>query len=164
MAQNVTHIRDLLYNFKRDYGDKVTLVQPIQEQTNSVTGMRTTSRNVFHIQRATILPREMTRVVFYDLSFLKANNMFTYAGELDAVTLMVILDARDLNQPHFRPVEMRDSIYYNNERYEPEKIINLNFNLGVVMALKTIKGSIPYQPIDVHVQHTVIPCGGVRHE
>lgn len=162
MKQNIKFVRDTLYQLKKDYGDVVTLVQPIQESTNTVTGIRSFTRNVFHIPRAVILPREMMRVVYYDLGFLKANNNFIYSGELDQITTLILFDGRDLRQ--CRKIELRDYVYYQNARYQIDKMTEINFGLGYAVALKTLKGEIPFQPIEVKVQHFVNPYGGLYYE
>ena len=165
MTQNVKWIRDTLYRLKRDFGDAATLVQPIQEQTNTETGVRTVSRNVFHLPRVVILPQEMIRTVFYDLGFLKANNNFVYSGELDQLNTLILIDGRDVNNlRHYRKIELKDYIFYKNVRFEIERMTDLNFDVGYALALKTLKGELPFQPIEIKVQHSVYPYGGLSYE
>lgn len=155
---NVKFVRDLLYTLKKNYGVQATVAFLLSDTTDTKTGQRNVQRKLHNIRKAAVLPVEVARQVFYDLTFLKANNAFTYGGEVEIGSVFVLLDGRDLCQP----LTLKENIFINSKRYIIHRLSDLQHNLGYAVLLKTVEGELPFAPIFVSVTSTLNLQGVTR--
>jgi len=89
-------IKKVLYKLKRQFGTPCTMLAETYS-TDFATGVQATTVTYEQtVNRAIVLPRGLTRVFSYDLSFIAANKNFTYGGLYDINTRNIIIDAGDV--------------------------------------------------------------------
>jgi hypothetical protein len=146
---NTNFIKSILYNLQNEYGNKATFIKIISEQTNSLTGQRTVTRDILQLKKVVNLPEDVAKKYWYDMAFLKANTNFTYGGEVDVKVRQVIIVKKDLKG---REITLQDFLIIDRLRYHITKIYDLEHDLGYLVQLKATKGPDPYTVIEEFVQ------------
>jgi hypothetical protein len=96
MARANKYITQIIYQLKKQYGQRVDLYVLSGVSQNPSTGNVTSTLTKHKLNKVPVLPTNVLRDFQYDLSFIAANKNFTYGGFYDAGTRVVLVDTKDL--------------------------------------------------------------------
>lgn len=153
---NTQFLRDALYVMKIDYGQPGQLIKIISESTNSATGERTVNAEVKRIPKVVLAPLSAVRKFFFDLSYMKANNNFTYGGDFDVDTTVVFIDA-------IYGATIENEMLLDGVRYQIAKVEDVA-KVFTILTMKAQKGQTPYNIINAEVSSTLQMQGGVTND
>lgn len=142
--QNVLRqITQIIYRLKRNFGDRVVIVQTGVYTPNLKTGKATQKVNMIEVRRAAILPAMQKRDFEYDLSFIAANKNFTYGGFFDKIDLVTIIDNADLRDQANKPVKLsnNDKVLYEGQEYQISSLDETQDRRSQLLALKRTENS-----------------------
>lgn len=119
-----------------------------------VTGKTQQERTVYRLRRCITFDLTLQSVTEYNLSYLSANKNFSYGQEIEVGDRIIILT--DLPDG----VELRKDNYlvYNGQKYQPKKVIELDYKLGFMAHVRRTQGEKPQRIITRLVQ-TVLDVG-----
>lgn len=135
--RNTRFIRRILYQLKRRYGGSVTFHRP-SEDLDLKTGKKTTTKQVWTVQKTIVLPSDVQPKFVYDLSYIANNKEFTMGGVFDTGPRRVILDSRDLGT--YVP-QARDYFTFDGTRYEIVRLQRFEFNTGWILVGQEVQGA-----------------------
>jgi hypothetical protein len=133
-------IRQALYALKRGFGSSVKLYKLLDSTTVYETGVKTTSETVISIHRCIVLPAKIQREVVQTIAIISANKEFAYGGSYDADSRIFIIDARDV--PKGYVIQIDDWLEYDNYRYNPKVIEELEQHTGWTITAKRVVGPV----------------------
>ncbi len=152
-------ITQIIYRLKRNYGDRVVIVQVGVTTNNLKTGKATQKTIMIEVNRAAILPANQKRDFDYDLSFIAANKNFTYGGFFDKIDMVIIVDNFDLLDETNEPAKLsnNDKVLYLGQEYE---IANLDVTQDFKSQLLALKRTESAANADlirstIHISQTV---------
>lgn len=153
---NVQFLRDALYVMKIDYGQPGQLIKNISEHTNSATGERTVNAEVVRIPKVVLAPLSAMRKFFFDLSYMKANNNFTYGGDFDVDSTIVFIDYHYL-------AAIENEMLLDGLRYQIAKVEHVA-KVFTILTMKAQKGQAVYNIINAEATSTLQVQGGVTND
>ncbi len=105
----------IIYGLKNTFGLKGYLYQPSSMIPNIETGDVVTVYNIKRINKAIVLPADLTRRYVFDLGYMAAAGAFTYGGLFDKELRIVFVDSKDIFG--YVPT-LNDYFVYNNKSYK----------------------------------------------
>lgn len=124
-------IRQAIYQLKRQYGTRVTVVKLNDAQTDYRTGRKTLNTTTHAVRRAIMLPEEIGRRVEQGAAYISANkNLLAQAG-FDQGKAMFIFDADDL--PSGFRFGLDDHILVGTDYHKVSKIKPFEPGLGWII-------------------------------
>lgn len=132
-------ISQVLYNLKRRYGQKITIVRPTAQTVDPTTGATTETSTSIIVRLAIVLPQKMKRDFDYDLSYVAANKNFTYGGFFDVGDRYIIVDRKDLVKDYQPSLDHR--VIIGSDIYEVVTFEKFELDAGYIFALKTLTGA-----------------------
>lgn len=140
-------VSKVLYSLKRKYLARVIIHRRLSETVDLSTGVKTPVIQDWEIERAILLPNDLSRKFVYDLTFIASNKNFTYGGTFDTGERRLILDANEV-PVGFIP-NRDDYIVYLSDRYEISDIGTFGENKGWILKIKTLTGA-PVEAVHSH--------------
>jgi len=137
-VNTLRQIKNIVYRLKRSHGVKATLRKRGADSYDVQTGAITRASSDIVIKRAIILPSQMTRQFFYDLSYVAANKNFAEGGFADINSSVAIIDIRDL--PKGTAIDNNDSFLANGNQYEIDKTDSDVIPHSYMLKLKRVEG------------------------
>lgn len=144
MANNLGFIKRVIYNLKRRYGIRLTVLRRASATLNIETGVKTIVRDFYHINRGIVLPSRIHREFYYDLAFIAAAKNFSYGGHVDVTERRLILDARDCA---FEP-EVGHWITFDRVRYDVKEVSRFEEGAAYYVLVKQSIAAAPADAID----------------
>lgn len=141
---NVQFLRDAFYKMRLDYGRPGKVFQIVSESTDSETGRRTVNQIVIPISQIVVAPMSVVRKFFFDLSYMKANNNFTYGGDFDIADMLVFIDAK-------YKVKIENELIIKHERFQIFKVVDVA-EVFTMVYLKAQPAQPPYDVVEVGTQ------------
>lgn len=142
------HLRESLYQLKKDYGRPIGLYK----RTTSITvttGHKVLVRQKIHIRKAIILPSLDTIRGSLDSALSKPG------GYIEIADQNVIIDPREL--PKGFIVEPDDYVIFDDHtRYEVQSVDTVQFQGGLMLYLKRSKGAQISQIYDIKIKDKLI--------
>lgn len=138
-------LRQTIYNLKRDYNVQATVCQVLDTDTEYTTGKKTISRNLYHVQRAIMLPVEEKRQVEQGIAHLSANKWFTSQAGFDLEKALFIFDAQDL--PIGFQFNIDDFVVVDGDYYKVTEVDE--YDAGWVIKTHLDKGAVFTATLDV---------------
>jgi len=122
--------KKILYRLKRNFGMKITITIPTQNDFDVTTGQVTRAFTTIDIRRGVVLPEKTTRDFAYDLSYIASNKNFTYGGFFDKSKRKIILDNKDLkgNVP-----SLNWQCAFQGKNYTVENFTETENNAGYIL-------------------------------
>lgn len=161
MTNQTIQFRTTLYQLRMDYGTPTYVYRILTADTND-SGIRSWTRQRYYVPKGILFPSVLSKKFFYDLSFIAANKNFTYGGNIDLKTRFMILDSAEL--PRAFQITTDDMIVCNMIRYAIKQIDDLDSQLGYLLSLTNIQGSLPYQELSINVGSKMPILQGVSVE
>jgi hypothetical protein len=158
---NTNFVRQLLYEFKKDYGEQIRYISIAHSEMQVETGERNFIKTAYIIT-AIPLPKQLSRKFIQDIGYLAANKNFTYGGFNDYIQLKLIIDAEDF--PKGLEPELTGYIVYNNKRYEKVEFEILEHKLAYIVTAKGVEGSKPYDIMTLKAFNTLQFQSGPSYE
>lgn len=109
------HIASTLRRQRKRYGRSVTLKNPTHVKRDLRLGKTTQTYTSVSI-KAVVLPDLEERDFVYDLSFIAANNNFTYGGLFEVERIYVIVDMATLTD---FPISKETIVFLGTQAYKP---------------------------------------------
>ena len=131
-----------LYMMKRQYGGTIDIYTIVSSTTNQETGVTTIIKDVVHVDRAIVLPAQMTREVKKSISQISANKKFVVGGTYDAGRRVFIIDRDDTPS---LDITNNSYIVYRTRKYEIESYQEYEFEAGWIVVGRELVGEIPEQ-------------------
>lgn len=153
---NIQFLRDMLYSMKLNYGKPGQIYKIESEHTDSSIGVRTVVATVTSVRRMVILPSSVVRKFFYDLAYMKANNAFTYGGDVPITSTIVVIDWRDSPK---NVVEIENHILMSGDRYTISKVENIA-DVFYLVGMSRVEGSVDYDIKNIAASSTLRLGGG----
>ncbi len=146
---NVLFIRDLIYRMEQDYGQRMDLYVPTMSIPDYTTGVQIVNRQKFVLPRVVLLSEVMNRRFVHDIAFLTAGRNFAYGGLFDEGKRTIIVSGNRLP----KKVKLDQSCYfvYNHERYDLDKIEELEHRCGYIITMKRIEVRPAREELHLHV-------------
>lgn len=138
---NVRFIRNILYQFKKDYGTDIRYIMIDHSEFQADTGERKFIKKVYQLP-AVLLPTNMLRKFVQDIGYLAANKNFTYGALNDYLTTSFIVLGEDL--PSGIKPDLDGYVIINEERYEKVSIITLDHGVAHLFIAKNAQGGLAY--------------------
>jgi hypothetical protein len=110
---NTRFITDILYDFKKDYGDDLRYIMLDHVEADIETGRRNNNRTYFDLE-VIIMPQMLVRKFIQDIGYLAADKNFTYGGLNDYNSMPVIIRGQDL--PENFKADLNGYCTYKHER------------------------------------------------
>jgi hypothetical protein len=135
-------IQRTLYMLKRQYGGTIDIYTLVSSVSNQETGVTTLVKDIVHVDRAVVLPAQITRVVQRSISQISANKMFVVGGTYDAGQRIFIVDHDDAPD-----LDITDNSYivYRNRKYEIQSYQEYEFEAGWSIVGRELVGEVPEQ-------------------
>jgi hypothetical protein len=138
-------IRQILYSFKRQYGAGPVAFYTLNGSTTNLdTGVKTVSKDVNVVRRATLLPARVARKLISTISKISADKPFVYGGTFDSGTRALLIDRRDASN---LTVKLDDWFVFEGKRYEIKHFDEVTSAAYVVVG-EYVEGDLPEQ---IHV-------------
>ena len=131
-------IKNIVYRLKRSHGVVATLRKRGADSYDVQTGTITRASSDIVIKRAIMLPAQVSRQFFYDLSYVAANKNFAEGGFADMNKSVAIIDIRDL--PKGTVIDNNDSLLANGNQYEVDKTDSDAIPHSYMLTLKRVEG------------------------
>ena len=113
---NLREIRKVIYHLKMRYGLTLEYFDPTGQTHDPKTGAITRQFTQITINRAVILPTDLSRSFIYDLAYIASNKNFTEGGFFDKNLKKIIIDKEDFPQD-FLP-DVNHHMEFDGGRYE----------------------------------------------
>lgn len=130
-------VRLILYKLKRDYGFPVDLYRSISN-FNPATGEKNITKTKYSINRAVVLPADLSRKFAYDLGYLAANKNFTYGAGYDINQQGILIDTIDL--PIDFKINLDDYIICDHKRYDIKTVDTAEHKLAYFLIVRGVEG------------------------
>jgi hypothetical protein len=143
----LSYVRDVLYQLKRDYGFPIDIYQKTETKVDFITGRKLTERKKYHIHKAIVLPTVLIRK--YSQILYREQKDMKYGGYYDVSARMVIIDRRDL--PKTVVLTIDDYALYDQGRYEFKSVDELEHRQGYVLMIQETKGTLPREVLTASV-------------
>jgi hypothetical protein len=132
-------IRRVLYALKRQYGGTITIYQNGTVTTDTKTGAVSRTKTATKIQRAVILPAQISREVKQSISVISANKQLVVGGGWDQSKRVFIVDRRDA--PNL-VLQESDWIGFNGRKFDIENFDEYEFDAAYLITAKEVKGTV----------------------
>ena len=133
-------IKNVLYRLERAYGTVIHYHRLLSVQQNAKTGVDQKFEDIFRIPRAVVMDNKIIRDFEYDLSFIASNKNFTYGGQFDTSTRLILLRRKFLPTNYESSVD--DRFVFASKNWEIKSVTEYgNSTLGYVFVVKELKGS-----------------------
>lgn len=142
---NVQFLRDALYRMKVDYGVRGKIYKVLTEIVDSVTGLRVVKAQVTNIKKVILSANSVVRKFFFDLAYMKANNAFTYGGDMPVTSIIVFVDFKDIKCDR---LEIENNFLINRIRYTIKKVENVA-DVFYIVELQRPEGVLNYNIEDI---------------
>jgi hypothetical protein len=158
---NNKFIKDLLYQFKKDYGAKIRYIVIVQSDLDVETGKRDFIKQDFLID-VVVLPRRISRKFIQDIGYLAANKNFTYGAFNDYNEIKFLIDIDDF--PKGLNISLDGYLVYNDKRYEKTEFDLIEHEVAFMLSAKGVEGGKPYDIIRPKVSSGLQLQHGVSFE
>lgn len=159
---NIKFIKDMLYELKKDYGERVDYCLLIKNEINLETGINTVTKKVYPITRAILLPTKLQRKFIQDIAYLAANKNFTYGALFDENTSVYIIDRRDL--PKNVDIDLNNFFINKHKRFVIKSVDILEHDCGWVVTVQNHEGANPFAPIQLSIKNKLEYNQGVIND
>lgn len=135
-------IKQTLYMLKRQYGGPVAIYKQTGSTIDYRTGVKTITKQSYHINRVIILPVRVGRDAIKSISQISANKKFTSGGTFEKGVRDFIIDRSDVDD-----IELTadDWLVYNGRRYNIKTIQELEFSTAWIITGQEVMGAHPEQ-------------------
>jgi hypothetical protein len=157
MSNDLTNIRESLYELKREYGGPIDLYKLNTVTNNITTGIKSITKTKYHIRRAVIIPQSYIKHKVYSLSFIAANKNFTYGGLFNRNLKIFLIDKRDINVD----IEQEDYILHKQKRYNVKDIDEIEGNNGYIIFGEAVDGLSPEAIYQINIFESIRFTQGV---
>jgi len=126
-----------LYALKRQYGGPIVVYRLLSSVVDPKTGDATRTTRAWRIKRAVVLPAMISREATRNISIISADKQMVQGGAFEVGKRVFIIDrrdARDLVLTH------DDWLVWNGNKYQFEKIEEMEFDSGWVIQAKLLVG------------------------
>lgn len=153
MSKNLIFVKRQLYALKREYGYPAAIYRLTAGATNLETGEKSVTRVKYSIDQMIVLPNRAETIGFYGPALLKAGREFAYGGFQDQDLKFMMVDAEDL--PDGFTLDQKDSVVYENRKYEIVKLLEVEDKLGYFMVCNHLKGEPPNEMSDATIYQSL---------
>jgi hypothetical protein len=137
--------RGSLYQLKRQYGGTIDIYKLVESDTDVRTGEKTVTKNVYHVERAIVLPARRSRVAEQSISQISSDKAFVMGGSYDMRSRNFIVDRRDV--PSLPDLTADDWIVYRNTKFQIQLVESFEYDAGWVITARELVGEVPEQII-----------------
>lgn len=132
----------ILYALQRKWGTPADLYKVSVGSPDFVSGGKGVSRTLHHIPLFVTSSVTSTRKFEYDIGYLAANKNFTYGGFYEPGDRLGFIAASDV--PSLIEITQEDYMIINGQRYNMQRIVELDFREGWYLHLRRIKNQKRY--------------------
>jgi hypothetical protein len=155
-------ISQVIGRLKQRFPQKVDLYRVTSRSTNVETGVESETKEVFRIRQAIVLPPTLGLDPSKALAAISGAN-FSFGGLIEANTVVVLIDARDIPKNINLNVEDFYAII-NKMRYEVVKVNTYGVREAFILNLKGLPGIKLEQIIDREFVDTLVFVEEASHE
>lgn len=131
--------KQVMYSLKRQWGAPIDLYLMGTSDTDLETGVKTTTKTVYPIRMAIVLPAKILREVIQSIAQISANKAMVYGGTFDSGARVFIIDQRDIRDVN--EIREDDWIVYKGRRYEMKQIEEFDLGGAWMITAKRVYGS-----------------------
>ncbi len=131
--------KQAMYSLKRQWGAPIDLYLMGTSATDLETGVKTTTKAVYPIRMAIVLPAKILREVIQSIAQISANKAMVYGGTFDSGARVFIIDQRDIRDVD--DIREDDWIVYKGNRYEMKQIEEFDLGGAWMITAKRVYGS-----------------------
>lgn len=124
-------IRSTLYALKRLYGEKITLVQRTETNTDFDTGVITYTNSEYTIRRAIRMPETSASNVQVGADF----RHFRFGSQVEVGDKQFVIDAKDL--PASVTIKVADEITAGSETFMVKDVTKLDNKQGYILTARS---------------------------
>ncbi len=140
-------VQTLLHILGRSYEVPAQVYKVTVGTPNYDTGSKSVTRAVHNIRTITFEAARL-RKFEYDIGYLAANKNFTYGGFYEQGDRVMIVDRRRIVSG--LELEQKDYFIYHGQRYDIQKIVDLDYNAGWFLHLRATKDNTRYGIFDAY--------------
>lgn len=145
-------VKAAIYKLKRLYGGTIFVYKKGDPTTDLTTGVKTwTDREVYRVERAIILPVNITREQRQTISMISADKEFVYGGFYDRGARQFFIDPLDL--PSSVEIKQDDFIMYDRKQYAIHIQQHTEFDSLIHIWGREIEGVVPQQIHEMTAKH-----------
>lgn len=137
--RSLRFLSSVLLKLKQEFGEPLSILVTADETTDFETGAITTVNTEHKVKRAIEVPEGSGRKFAYDIAFLAANKNFTYGGNYDINSKVVLVHSRDL--PKTYTPSLDNVINFRSKPYRITKIDELALNQGWIFTIKNVENT-----------------------
>lgn len=141
-------IRSTLYTLKRRYPGVIDIIRRTHNTVDVATGVKTVELSGVHVDRAIVLPADLSRAALFDRTYVANDRDFVYGTNFDVTVRTFIVDRLDLPRT-FEP-RMGDYIVHQGVRYNIQKIKKFEDDVGFIFLGKEALNEAPALSIAVN--------------
>lgn len=112
-------IQRTLYSLKREYGERIDVYRLLSSSVNRTTGVPVTSKEVFNVRQAIVLPEQLSLFEKRGISLISANKELVQGGQWEAGVRLILIDRDDLPGV---VLTTDDWAVFNGQKYEFETL------------------------------------------
>ena len=116
-------IRQNIYQLKQRYPGAIDIIRRTENTVDVATGIKTVVLSGVHVNRAIVLPSNISRAALFDRTYVANDRDFVYGTNFDVTVRSFIVDHQDL-PVGFEP-QIGDYIVFRAVRYNLQKIQSL---------------------------------------
>jgi len=126
-----------LYALKRQYGGPIVIYKLLSSEVDPRTGEATVHTSAMRIKRAIVLPAMILREATRNISIISADKQMVQGGAFEIGRRVFIIDRRDARG---LVLSHDDWLVWNGNKYQFEKIEEMEFDSGWVINAKLLVG------------------------
>lgn len=142
-------IRNVLYQLKRRYPGAIDIMRRTSNAVDTATGRKTVDLRGVHVDRAIVLPSNVSRAALFDRTYIANDRDFAYGTNFDVTVRTFIIDRRDM--PADFEITIGDYIVHERVRYNVQKSQKFEDDAGFIVLCKETLAEPPNLSLDLQV-------------
>lgn len=146
-------VKESIYHLKRSYGSKITIYHVTSVTDNPETGETVITKIAHIIRKAVVLPTELAKEMNIIGGYRRVSPDFPNTPT-DIITRVILIDNDDL--PLGFEWNQEDYLVINKDRYEIDKMMELEDNYVTMITAKFLKGTRPNEILSSNLENFII--------
>lgn len=142
-------IRNVLYQLKRRYPGSIDIMRRTTNAVDTATGRKSVDLRGVHVDRAIVLPSNVSRAALFDRTYIANDRDFAYGTNFDVTVRTFIIDRLDL--PADFEITIGDYIVHQSVRYNVQKSQKFEEDAGFIVLAKETLAEPPNLSLAIHV-------------